>query len=124
MQLAIGNSINFDHLIILGSSDTASSEISSDESDSTVDSEAGPTIFDENICPSGCDTALYEMAFSMREKRYAHEFEIRGEQREIESLCKEVELDTKKLRVVENNLKSDQENLEAFMVIYTSHKVP
>nr|XP_033337675.1 cilia- and flagella-associated protein 44 [Megalopta genalis] len=95
---------------------TQSSETSSDETDSTVDSEAGQVLFDENICPPGCDKQLYEMAFTMRAQRYEHELQIKEEQREIELLYKELDLETKSLKIVENNLKSNQEDLEAFIV--------
>lgn len=64
----------------------------------------------------GCDIQLYEMAFAMREKRYAYEFQIREEQKEIELLQKELDTDTKYLKIVESILKSHQEELEKFMV--------
>lgn len=56
------------------------------------------------------------MAFAMREKRYAYEFQIREEQKEIELLQKELDTDTKYLKIVESILKSHQEELEKFMV--------
>ncbi|XP_076234530.1 cilia- and flagella-associated protein 44 isoform X2 [Calliopsis andreniformis] len=95
---------------------TQSSETSSDEMDSTIDSETGPIIFDESICPVGCDKDLYDMAFSMRQKRYTYELQIKEEQKEIELLSKELDLDTKHLRVAENSLKLKQEELNAFML--------
>ncbi|XP_015431042.1 PREDICTED: uncharacterized protein LOC107187452 [Dufourea novaeangliae] len=95
---------------------TQSSETSSEETDSTVDSETGHILLDESICPQGCDKQLYEMAFSAREKRYAYEFQIREEQKEIELLYKELETDTKMLRVTENNWKINQADLQAFML--------
>ncbi|XP_017757877.1 PREDICTED: uncharacterized protein LOC108549132 [Eufriesea mexicana] len=95
---------------------TQSSETSSEETDGTIDSETEYVPFDENICPLGCDIQLYEMAFSMREKRYAYEFQIREEQKEIELLQKELDIDTKYLRIIENNLKNNQEELQNFML--------
>ncbi|XP_076666446.1 cilia- and flagella-associated protein 44 isoform X2 [Andrena cerasifolii] len=95
---------------------TQSSETSSDETGSTDDSEAEHILFDENICPPGCDHNLYNMAFSTREKRYTYEFQIREEQKQIELLQKELELDTKSLRIIESVLGKNQEDLEAFMV--------
>ncbi|XP_076652358.1 cilia- and flagella-associated protein 44 isoform X2 [Halictus rubicundus] len=95
---------------------TQSSETSSDDTDITVDSDAGHIMFDENICPPNCDKQLYEISFSMREERYKHEFEIKEEQKEIELLQKELDVDTKGLRIIENNLKSSQADLEAFML--------
>ncbi|KAK1137227.1 hypothetical protein K0M31_001748 [Melipona bicolor] len=95
---------------------TRSTETTSDETDETTDTEAEYISFDENICPSGCDTQLYEMAFSMREKRYTCEFKIREEQKEIELLQKELDTDTKYLRVLESTLKNNEEELQNFML--------
>lgn len=103
---------------MLGSLDTVtrSTETTSDETDETTDTEAEYIPFDENICPPGCDIQLYEMAFSMREKRYTCEFQIREEQKEIELLQKELDTDNKYLRVIESTLKNNKEELQNFMV--------
>ncbi|XP_043512128.1 cilia- and flagella-associated protein 44 isoform X2 [Frieseomelitta varia] len=93
-----------------------STETTSDETDKTTDTEAEYIPFDENICPPGCDTQLYEMAFSMREKRYTCEFQIKEEQKEIELLQKELDTDTKYLRVIESTLKNNEEELQNFML--------
>ncbi|XP_076749592.1 cilia- and flagella-associated protein 44 [Xylocopa sonorina] len=95
---------------------TQSSETSSEETDETIDTEAEYIPFDEDICPPGCDKELYHLAFSMREKRYTCEFQIKEEQKEIELLQKELDTDTKHLRIIENNLKSNQEELQTFML--------
>ncbi|XP_076298900.1 cilia- and flagella-associated protein 44 isoform X2 [Lasioglossum baleicum] len=95
---------------------TQSSETSSDDTDTTVDTDTGHVLFDENICPPNCDRQLYETAFSMREERYKHEFEIKEEQKEIELLQKELDIETKSLKIVESSLKVNQAALEAFMV--------
>ncbi|XP_053983869.1 cilia- and flagella-associated protein 44 [Hylaeus volcanicus] len=95
---------------------TQSSDTSSEDTDTSVDSDTKHIPFDENICPPGCDKQLYDMAFSMREKRYMYELQIKEEQREIEILQKELDTDSKNLRVIENNLKSNLEDLEAFML--------
>ncbi|XP_068986815.1 cilia- and flagella-associated protein 44 isoform X3 [Bombus flavifrons] len=95
---------------------TQSSETSSEETDETVDSEAEYIPFDENICPVGCDTQLYDMAFSMREKRYTYELQIREEQREIELLQKELDTDIKHLRIIESTLKHNEEELQNFVL--------
>lgn len=96
---------------------TQSSETSSDETNTTVDSETKHIPFDENICPLGCDKQLYDMAFSMRENRYVYEFQIKEEQKEIELLQKELEIDSKNLKVIENNFRNNLEDLQAFMVV-------
>lgn len=105
-------------IYFLGSSNsvTDSSETSSEETDGTIDSEAEYIPFDENISPPGCDKDLYEKAFSMREKRYEYEFQIKEEQREIELLQKDLDNDTKLSKFIENKLKTNQEQLQDFMV--------
>lgn len=76
----------------------------------------GPIHLDENVCPVGCDQEIYLAAFTMREKRYECEFQIKEEQKHIENLRKEIESDTKKMKVIENALKSNKEDLQVFMV--------
>lgn len=56
------------------------------------------------------------MAFSMREKRYTYELQIREEQREIELLQKELDTDIKHLRIIESTLKHNEEELQNFVV--------
>ncbi|XP_026674087.1 uncharacterized protein LOC108630687 isoform X2 [Ceratina calcarata] len=99
---------------------TQSSDTSTEESDGTIDTEAEYIPFDENVCPPGCEKELYDMAFSTREKRYAYEFRIKEEQREIEMLQKELDTDSKHLRIIENNVKSSEEELQIFVLQHTS----
>lgn len=100
-------------------SSTTTTETSSEEDEEgSIDSkDIGYIYFDENICPIGCDKALYDMAFVMREKRYEYEYEIKEENKAIEKLQKEVEMDTKKLKIFKDVLKKNVDELEEFMVI-------
>ncbi|XP_015588735.2 uncharacterized protein LOC107264707 [Cephus cinctus] len=97
------------------SSSTTESSTDDDEAGSIDSREIGPIHVDENICPLGCDKELYAMAFSMRERRYEYELQVKEEQKSIELLRKEIENDTKKMKAIENNLKYNQDELEAFM---------
>lgn len=54
----------------------------------------------------------------MREKRYVYEHEIRDAQRIIEILHKEIQLHMKKLKIIENSLKKNENDLKIFMVCY------
>lgn len=54
----------------------------------------------------------------MREKRYVYEYEIRDAQRVLETLHKEIQIHTKKLKVIESNLKKNEDDLKIFMVLY------
>ncbi|XP_047346720.1 cilia- and flagella-associated protein 44 isoform X1 [Vespa velutina] len=100
------------------SSSTTTTETSSEEDDEgSIDSkDMGYIYFDENVCPVGCDKALYEMAFVMREKRYEHEYEIKEENKTIEKLQKEIEMDTKKLKIFKDLLKANVDELKEFML--------
>lgn len=73
---------------------------------------------DENVCPPGCDKTLYDLAFSMREKRYVCEHQIRDTQRAMEILHKEIQIDMKKLKIIESGLKKNEDDLKMFMVLY------
>ncbi|KAI4492234.1 hypothetical protein M0802_009924 [Mischocyttarus mexicanus] len=99
-------------------SSTTTTETSSEEDEEgSVDSkDIGFIYFDENICPIGCDKALYDMAFVIREKRYEYEHEIKEEYKEIEKLQKEMEMDTKKLKIIDDLYKTNVEELEKFML--------
>lgn len=106
-------------MIIESSSSSSSSESTLDEDDEiSIDSrEIGIIHYDENILPFGCDKELYDAAFVMREHRYNSELQIRNEQKKIEGLRKDNEIENKKLKLMEYELKISQENLEIFMAI-------
>lgn len=102
--------------IIASETTTTTTETTSDEA-STVDSKESEFIYiDEKICPPGCDQKLYNLAFSMRERRYTCEHEIKDTQHTVEALQKEIELQTKKLKVLESNLKAHENDLKMFTV--------
>ncbi|XP_050459151.1 cilia- and flagella-associated protein 44 isoform X5 [Cataglyphis hispanica] len=95
---------------------TTTTETTSDETNSIDTRESELDYFDENICPPGCDKKLYDLAFSMREKRYSCEHQIKDAQQIIEILQKEIQIQTKKLKVIESNLKKNEEDLNMFML--------
>ncbi|KAL2733263.1 cilia- and flagella-associated protein 44 isoform X1 [Vespula maculifrons] len=99
------------------SSTTTTETTSEEDEEGSIDSkDIGYIYFDESICPVGCDKALYDMAFVMREKRYECEYEIKEENKTIEKLQKEVEMDTKKLKTFKDLLKTNVDELEKFML--------
>jgi len=107
--------------LIIASETTTTTETDSDEMDSLDNGESELIYFDENVCPPGCDETLYNLAFSMREKRYTYEREIIDAQRAMEILYKEIQIHIKKLKIVENSLKKNEDDLQMFMVfnVYT-----
>ncbi|TGZ46471.1 WD repeat-containing protein 52 [Temnothorax longispinosus] len=98
---------------------TTTTETDSDETDSVDNGESEFIYLDENVCPPGCDKTLYNLAFLMRENRYAYEHEIRDAQRAMEILHKEIQIHMKKLKVVESSLKKNEDDLKMFMVLHT-----
>ena len=60
------------------------------------------------------------MAFTLREKRYKYECSIREEQKKIQGLRKDLDTHKNEQKLVEHTLKSYQEGLEAFEVIYVT----
>lgn len=53
----------------------------------------------------------------MRESRYACEHQIRDAERTIETFHKETEIEMRKLKLAENSLKKNEDNLKIFMVL-------
>lgn len=98
---------------------TTTTETSSDETNSIDTRESELGYFDENTCPPGCDKKLYDLAFSMREKRYSCEHQIKDAQQTVEIFHKEIQIQTKKLKVIESSLKKNEEDLNMFMVLFT-----
>lgn len=52
----------------------------------------------------------------MREKRYLCEHQIKDAQQIVEILHKEIQVETKKLKIIESNLKKNENELNMFMV--------
>ncbi|XP_011859838.1 PREDICTED: uncharacterized protein LOC105557260 isoform X2 [Vollenhovia emeryi] len=95
---------------------TTTTETDSDETDDVDNGEAELIYLDESVCPPGCDKTLYDLAFTIREKRYACEHEIRDVQRVMEALHKEIQIHTKKLKIIESSLKKNENDLQMFML--------
>lgn len=54
----------------------------------------------------------------MREKRYSCEHQIKDTQQTVEILHKEIQIQTKKLKVIESSLKKNEDDLNIFMVLF------
>lgn len=99
---------------------TPTIETSSDETNS-VNDESEEFYLDENVCPAGCNKHLYDLAFLMREKRYAYEHQMKDAQQAVELLSKEIEIQTKKLKVINSTLQKNETDLKLFMVLSSFH---
>jgi len=53
----------------------------------------------------------------MREKRYIYEHQIKDAQQIVEILSKEIEIQTKKLKVIDSTLQKNENDLKIFMVL-------
>lgn len=98
------------------SSESSSDSSASDSDDSSIDlQKIALTTFDENICPSDCPEDLYNLAFSLRSKRQEAEDLIREDQKQVEILTREVDHDSKKIKLMEKGLSDCKRSLQDFM---------
>ena len=73
-------------------------------------------IMDLDTCPPGCPMEDFERTCLIREKRLDVEEEMTEEKKTLDILRKDLEIFTKKQRIVETTLKQAQNELEAFQV--------
>nr|XP_051674406.1 cilia- and flagella-associated protein 44 [Oryctolagus cuniculus] len=86
------------------------SSLESDEDESGSEDE----VFDDSICPTSCDPALFELALQLREKRLDIEEALVEEKKIVDNLKKEYDTLSKKVKVVATNLNAAEEALEAY----------
>ena len=70
---------------------------------------------DEEVCPPGCDQALYEKVCDLREKRLDQEDVIAEFTKSIEALKKEKDMLTKKQKTIELSLKKIDGEIVAYL---------
>ncbi|XP_048201777.1 cilia- and flagella-associated protein 44 [Perognathus longimembris pacificus] len=92
------------------SSSEDESSLESDEDESGSEDE----VFDDSICPSNCNPALFELALQQREKRLDIEDALVEEKKIVDNLKKEYDTMSKKVKVVAMNLNAAEEALEAY----------
>ncbi|KAH9503837.1 Cilia- and flagella-associated protein 44 [Bulinus truncatus] len=96
-------------------SDSDSSDESEwEESDEESDSEVGG--YDLDVCPPGCDQKLYDDTCMLREKRLDIEDALTEEKKNADGQKKELDGLQKKAKVIDTQLKSAQDDLEAFQL--------
>ncbi|XP_029636432.1 cilia- and flagella-associated protein 44-like [Octopus sinensis] len=96
-------------------SDGSSSE-DSDITDTDEGSESESAAFDLDVCPSGCDQALYDTTCTMREKRLDIEDQLMEERKNQEAFKKDMDALNKKAKVINTSLEKAQNDLEAFQL--------
>merc|ERR1712151_151351 len=99
-----------------GGSDEDSDEESSDDDDydSDEDDESDEDELDDSVCPQGCDQATFDQVCQLREKKLDLEEAIVEEKKVHDVLKKELDALTKKVKIIDNGLKSAKSDLEAF----------
>ncbi|CAH8582329.1 unnamed protein product [Schistosoma rodhaini] len=98
---------------------TSSSSSSDDSSYEEMDDESeneDVIIMDLDTCPPGCPMEDFERTCLIREKRLDVEEEMTEEKKTLDILRKDLEIFTKKQRIVETTLKQAQNELEAFQL--------
>uniref|UniRef100_A0A2S2P1G3 WD repeat-containing protein 52 n=2 Tax=Schizaphis graminum TaxID=13262 RepID=A0A2S2P1G3_SCHGA len=106
--------------------DTLSSSSSggSDESDSEFINEGAEsftamnrvTVFDEKVLPLGCDPKLLNITFELRSKRYEIEKIIEDNNKKIDVLNTRLSLTYEEFDAIENELKQNINELEAYRI--------
>ncbi|VDP21977.1 unnamed protein product [Schistosoma margrebowiei] len=100
-------------------SSSSSSSSSDDSSYEEIDNEnenEDVIIMDLDTCPPGCPMEDFERTCLIREKRLDVEEEMTEEKKTLDILRKDLDIFTKKQRVVETTLKQAQNELEAFQL--------
>jgi len=86
--------------------------MSSEEEDESEDKED----YDVDICPAGCNVALYNRMVNEREKRVDIEEVISSERAVRDGLIKDLEAGKKRAKIVIDLVEEAEEDLEAFQV--------
>lgn len=85
-----------------------------EDDDEDFDSEEDMDEEEEEICPPGCDPALYEKVCELREKRLDQEEVYSEFQKSIEVLKKENDTHIKKEKTIDKALKDTESDIQAF----------
>ncbi|CAG5111754.1 Oidioi.mRNA.OKI2018_I69.chr2.g6028.t1.cds [Oikopleura dioica] len=93
-------------------SDSDSDSDDDDEDYSDEDSDAEP--FDDTVCPANCDQEQFDKTILLRAHRCAIEDDHQDAKKASESLRKEHDALSKKIKLFNNQLKSSMEDLDAF----------
>ncbi|KAL4624725.1 cilia- and flagella-associated protein 44 [Arapaima gigas] len=95
-------------------SDEESEEESDWDEDEDGEGSESSYPLDDSVCPPNCDPELFEITLQLRERRLDLEELLADEKKVAESLRKDLESMTKKEKIVQNNLKAAEGDLELF----------
>lgn len=74
------------------------------------------TVFDESVLPEGCDPKLFALTFELRSQRHKIEQSIENIKKQMELSNKNLCLANTELDIIENGLKQNIDELEAYRV--------
>ena len=95
-----------------GADDEYNSEEEEDDEDDDLDDDLDDE--EEEVCPPGCDPALYEKVCELREKRLEQEEVYTDFQKAVEALKKENEMLVKKEKGIDRLLKETETEIQKF----------
>ncbi|KAI2652935.1 Cilia- and flagella-associated protein 44 [Labeo rohita] len=93
-------------------SDEDSDEESDGDNDEDYDDSETGVPLDDSVCPPNCDPELFENTLKLREHRLDVEEQLQEEIKNVDSLKKECDTLTKKEKIVQNNRKAAEGDLE------------
>ncbi|XP_073677561.1 cilia- and flagella-associated protein 44 [Garra rufa] len=93
-------------------SDEDSDEESDGDNDEDYDDSETGVPLDDSVCPPNCDPELFENTLKLREHRLDVEEQLQEELKNVDILKKECDTLTKKEKIVQNNRKAAEGDLE------------
>ncbi|XP_065145847.1 cilia- and flagella-associated protein 44 [Paramisgurnus dabryanus] len=93
------------------SDEDSDEESDGDNDEDYEDSEAGAPL-DDSVCPPNCDLKLFENTLTLRERRLDVEEQLQEEMKSVNSLKEECDALAKKEKIVQNNRKAAEGDLE------------
>ena len=96
--------------------DDMSSEESEPSDDEVGDTGEDREVYDVDICPAGCNVALYNRMCNERETRLDIEEVIASERAVRDALIKDLEQGKKRAKIVVDLVEEAEEEIEAFQV--------
>ncbi|CAG9822879.1 unnamed protein product [Phaedon cochleariae] len=96
------------------SSSSSSEESDIDEAGSIDSRDFGIIKQDLNVCPKGCEYAIYNLTVDLRSKRHDIEQAVKEQTRSLDTVKKNIELGNRKMNILQNQLKASQNDLETY----------
>ncbi|VEN34308.1 unnamed protein product [Callosobruchus maculatus] len=97
------------------SSSSSSSEESDEDDAGSIDSkDFGFIKQDLNVCPKGCEVAIYNLTVELRSMRHEVEQAVRDQKAELEVIKKNIDMANRQTSSLQNHFKASQRDLENY----------